>query len=75
MAKAVIEFNLPEEQDDHLDAVNGTLWKLVCWDLDQTLRSYTKYGCDQCEDNRDAAFEHIRQELHSIIEAKRLTLE
>jgi hypothetical protein len=75
MAKATLEFNLPEEADDHLDAVNGTLWKLVAWDLDQMLRNYTKYGYDQCEDNKYAAFEHIRSELHSIIETKNLNLD
>jgi hypothetical protein len=74
--KATLEFNLPEEAVDHIDAVNGTDWKLVAWDLDQLLRNYIKYGsCDQCEDNRYSAFEHIRNELHSIIETKGLVLD
>ena len=73
--KAILEFNLPEEQDYHLDAVNGTLWKLVAWDVDQLLRNYLKYGCDQVEDNKYAAFEYLRSELHSIIETKNLTLD
>jgi hypothetical protein len=38
--KAILEFNLPEEEKDHLDAVNGTNWKLVVWDIDQLLRNY-----------------------------------
>jgi len=73
--KATLEFNLPEEEEEHLDAIHGTDWKLVVWDLDQLLRSYIKYGTDQCEDNKDSAFLKIRDELHSIIENKRLVLD
>jgi hypothetical protein len=76
MSKAILEFNLPEEQHEHNDAVHGTDWKLVVWDLDQTLRNYLKYGgVDQCEDNKYAAFEFLRSELHAILESKGLILD
>ena len=74
MPKATLEFNLPEETQEHLDAIKGTDWKLVAWDVDQLLRKYLKYGCEDCEDNRDAAFELIRKELWNSIEEKGLTL-
>jgi hypothetical protein len=74
--KAILEFNLPEEEIEHKDAINGTSWKLVAWDLDQLLRNYIKYNSvDDCENNRYAAFEKVREELHNIIEAKGLILD
>jgi hypothetical protein len=74
MPKATLEFNLPEEEQEHRDAIEGTMWKLAVWDLDQILRDALKHGCDQCEDKRDAAFEHIRKELHTILEYHKLSL-
>lgn len=73
--KGILEFNLPEETTEHLDALQGTDWKLVAWDIDQILRNAIKYGCDQCEDDKYSAFEYIRSELHSIIETKGLNLD
>ena len=74
MPKALLEFNLPEEEQEHRDALDGTNWKLVAWDLDQMLRNAIKYGCDQCEDNKYSAFEYIRKELHASIESYKLNL-
>ena len=74
MPKALLEFNLPEEEPEHRDALDGTNWKLVAWDIDQLLRNAIKYGCDQCEDNKYSAFEYIRKELHASIESYKLNL-
>jgi hypothetical protein len=74
MPKALLEFNLPEEEQEHRDALDGTNWKLVAWDVDQILRNAIKHGCDQCEDNKYSAFEYIRKELHASIESYKLSL-
>lgn len=76
MPKAILEFNIPEEAQEHKDAVEGTDWKLVVWDIDQLLRNYLKHGCSNsvCADNRDAAFEHVRDEIYKIVEEKNLNL-
>ncbi len=44
--KAILEFNLPDDQDDFQDAVNGQKWKLMVWEFDQDLRSKIKYAPD-----------------------------
>jgi hypothetical protein len=44
MPKAILEFQLPEEQEAHEDALNGTLWHSVVGDLDDILRSWIKHG-------------------------------
>jgi hypothetical protein len=75
MPKAILEFNLPEEEEQHKDAVEGTAWKVAMWDIDQIIRNALKYGCDQCEDNKTSAFEYIRKELHDTLEHHKLILD
>lgn len=71
--KATLKFNLPEEEREHLDAVNGTKWKVVQMDFDETLRRYLKHGhnFDDVED----CLSKLRAELHQDIEASGLTFE
>ena len=42
--KAILEFNLPDEEQEFMEAVNGGMFKHVIWQLDQKLRSNLKYG-------------------------------
>ena len=42
--KAILEFNLPDDQEDFKMATNALSWYAVCWDLDQELRAKTKYA-------------------------------
>jgi len=62
--EAILKFNLPEEQTEFDNAVNGTKWSLVAWELDQYLRKKMKYG----EISQEAydAFEECRDKLHEI---------
>ena len=63
--KAKLIFNLPEEQEEFNDAVNGTAFKSVVWELDQYMRSQLKHG-DLADDVHDKVQE-IRDQLHSIL--------
>ena len=74
MPRVTLNFNLPEEEQEHRDALDGTNWKLVAYDIDQILRNAIKYGCDQCEDNKYSAFEYIRKELNNSIDSYKLSL-
>ena len=62
--EAILKFNLPEEQNEFDNAVNGAKWSLVAWELDQYLRKKMKYG----EISQEAydAFEECRDKLHEI---------
>ena len=42
--KAIIEFNLPEEQAEHYCAIKGADMLNVLWELRAELRSMLKYG-------------------------------
>ena len=42
--KAILQFNLPEEQDEFEVAQNGWKYRRVISDIDQYLRTVVKYG-------------------------------
>jgi len=42
--KAILEFNLPEEQAEHYCAIKGADMLNVLWELRSDLRNMTKYG-------------------------------
>lgn len=43
MAKAILEFNLPEEQEDHKIALHGLDYKIALEDMENYLRGRLKY--------------------------------
>ena len=65
--KAILEFNLPEDQDDFDCAKNGSKWRAVASDLDEALRSKFKYS------NIKWAGE-VRTLLHEFIQERGLSL-
>jgi uncharacterized short protein YbdD (DUF466 family) len=72
--KATLEFNLHEDQHDFDCAVNGAKWMSAMWDLDQYLRSQTKYAPDTMSDDTHKAFEECREKLYEILNEEGLKL-
>lgn len=70
--KATLEFNLPEENEEHKDAINGSLWKSVVWDIDQHLRSKIKYA--DLPDDQYKIYEDLREQLWQFVNENELTL-
>ena len=58
--KAILEFNLPEERDEHTLAVKAPNMYGALWDIDQWLRAKIKY-----EDRFE--FQEVREQLHEIL--------
>ena len=73
--KAILKFNLPEEQPEFDLAVNGYKWQLVVWDLNQYLRAHTKYAPDDMSDSTYEALESVRMELFNILNKHKLELD
>jgi len=79
--KITIEFDGIEEQDDARTALDGYKWKLAMWDLDQLLRSTTKYDVSLLKHNEQASeaeyeiAEKIREEIRNILEGYNLNLD
>lgn len=62
--KAILEFNLPEEDLEHKAAVNGGLYKSCLFELDQWLRSKLKYS--ELSDEAYKAFDETRTQLREL---------
>ena len=71
--KATLEFNLPEEEGDFMEAVNGGMYKHVLWKLDQDLRGKLKY--ETLTDCEYKCYDTIRKDLYRLLKANNLTIE
>jgi len=78
MGKIILEFDSFEEQDDARMALDGYKWKVAMWDLDQELRSVTKYdtfnGREATEEERNMA-ESLRDSIRDVLNRSNLNLD
>lgn len=70
--QATLTFNLPEEQHEHRDALDGTNWKLIVWNLDNLIRQALKHGHNL--KTADEALEEIRRELYDQLDTRNLMM-
>jgi hypothetical protein len=81
MAKIILEFDSLEESEDARVALDGYKWKMAMWDLDQKLRSITKYGVSITVPNTSATgveqdvADKLREEIREILDGYSLNLE
>ena len=74
MPKAILEFTLPEDQDDFDHAINGGKYYTVLWELDQYFRNKVKYPAEDAPNDYTNAMEEARQELWNVLKAYHLDL-
>jgi len=78
MGKIILEFDSYEEQSDARTALDGFKWKNAMWELDQLLRSATKYGSfenrEATEAERDMA-DKVREAIRDILNEHNLNLD
>jgi len=78
--KITLEFK-DEDAEEALTALDGYKWKLAVWDLDQLLRSTTKYDVSLLKHNEQASeaeyeiAEKIREEIRRILGKYNLSLD
>jgi hypothetical protein len=65
--KAILKFDLPEERNEFELASNAFKWYSVAWDMDQYLRSQTKYAPDSMSEETYKAFSDAREKLYQIL--------
>jgi hypothetical protein len=73
--KATLEF---DEQDELMDAINGSKWRLIVWELDQDLRGIVKHGYFGSREATEAEIEmadYCRTKLRELINDDGLNLE
>lgn len=73
--KAILEFNLPDDQEDFKLATNAINWYIVCWDLDQELRAKTKYAPDDLPQDKYDAYEEIRDLLREYMSKRDISFD
>ena len=67
--KAILEFNLPEDEEQFNVASKGMEWALVVWDIDQLLRNKLKHGAPT---HHVHLLEELRDTLNNLVEDKGL---
>ena len=66
--KAILEFNLPEDQLEFDLAVNGSKMHLVLWEMDQWLRAQYKYMPDnEYSEDKYETYEKCREQLRELM--------
>lgn len=52
--KAILEFDLPEEEFRFNRAVNGHKWSQIVYDIDETLRQWNKHNENLTSEQKEA---------------------
>ena len=65
--KAILEFNLPDDQVEFDLACNSMKFWSVLWELDQDLRAKTKYAPDDLPQDKYDAYQEIRDKLRELM--------
>jgi hypothetical protein len=73
--KAILEFNLPEDNQEFELATKGLKFWSVLWELDQSLRAKTKYASDDLPQEKYDAYQEIRDVLREIISDNNLSFD
>lgn len=63
--KAILEFNLPEDSEEHTAALNGRSYLCALDDVRDILRRYRKY--EELNKVESAFLEKISEEIHGAI--------
>jgi len=75
--KAILEFNLDEHNDveAHKRAVKSLDLAIALYDMDQYLRSQTKYAPDSMSSEVYGALQETRDKLHEIMSERSIDLD
>ena len=73
--KAILEFNLPDDQQDFDLAVSAMKFWNVLYELDQDLRSKTKYAPDDLPQDKYDAYQEVRDMLYELMSANNISLD
>jgi hypothetical protein len=72
--KAILEFDLTEEQAEFDFAINGSKYHSILWDLDNHLRGLIKYAPDTQSEDTYKALQETRDKLHEMLKEENIEL-
>ena len=73
--KAILEFNLPEDQTEYQMVNDASKMFSVIWDMKQWLRTQVKYAPDEMSKDAYDTFEECREKLNELLIDNSLDLE
>jgi hypothetical protein len=73
--KAILEFNLPDDNQEFLLATKGLDFWSVLWELDQDLRAKTKYAPDNLPQDKYDAYQEVRDKLYELMSESNITFD
>ena len=73
--KAIIEFELPEDQNEYEKANNANKMYMALWDIRQLFRSKLKYNSDGLNDEQLEQWEAMRGDFFDILDNNDLKLD
>ena len=73
--KAILEFELPDDQEEYEMAVDAPKMYSALWDIKQLIRSKLKYNPDSLTDIELKQWEIIQDEFYCILDNHNLKLD
>jgi ATP-dependent helicase/DNAse subunit B len=75
--EGILKFNLDDSADEaaYMRAVKSTKLAIALWDMDQYLRSQTKYAPDSTSQEVYDALQDARDKLHEIMSDNSIDLD
>jgi len=70
--QAILKFNLPEDSQEFELANNGAKMHNVLWEMDQWLRSNTKYAPDTMSEDTYNAYQACREQLRELMNSENI---
>lgn len=71
--KARLDFDLPEDEYEYSNAINGSKMRSILWDVDQWLRAKMKY--EELSDGQYDAFKETRDHLRRLLIEENIDIE
>lgn len=73
--KAILEFNLPEDNQEFQLASSAMKFWSVVYELDQDLRTKTKYAPDSLPQDKYDAYQEVRDMLRELMSNNNISLD
>ena len=73
--KAILEFNLPDDNQEYNLANNALNFWRVLHQLDKDLRTKTKYAADDLSADKYDAYQEVRDMLHELMTDNNVSLD
>ena len=73
--KAILEFNLPDDEQEYTLANNALNFWNVLYELDKDLREKIKYPSDEMTEDKCNTYQEVRDMLHELLNSYNISLD